>query len=88
MEESTGDTGIHFVFRDMLFYSQKPVATDLHFKNHQGPRFQLNIFKVAYILDSLRRSKLTAVFNCWMNCAFNLCIVGEGTMSHNRHVSL
>ncbi len=67
---SSRATGIHFVFLDMLLYSQKQAATDLHFMNHQGPRFQLNIFftvllkkKVTYILDGLRVSQLTANFH-------------------------
>ncbi len=55
------------------------VAADLHFMNHQGPQFQLNVSftvllkkKVTCILDDLIVSKLTANFHVWMNYPFIL----------------
>lgn len=50
---------------NMFFFFTPKVtaATDLHFRNNQGPRFQLKIFcsaEVSYILNGLRVRKLTA----------------------------
>ncbi len=58
-------------FYFILFFSLKGmIAIDLHFMNHQAPWFQLKNHlhcstkeKVAYILDGLRASKLTAHFH-------------------------
>ncbi len=58
------------------FYSHKWAATDLHFMNHYGPRFQLKIFfnvllKKKVILNGLRVSKLSGIFHFWVNYSFN-----------------
>ncbi len=51
---------------------------DLHYINHQGPRFQLKISllfysrKMWHILDGLRVSKLTANLNFWVNYHFKI----------------
>ncbi len=43
-----------------FFYSQKPVATDLHFINHQEPRFQLKI-----IFTVLLKKKSPSSWMAW-----------------------
>ncbi len=81
-------TGINFAFLHTVcfFYSQKCATADVHFVNHQGPRFQLKTFltvllkkKVIYILNGLRVSKLTANVHFWVNYPFNTAL---GTPFH------
>ncbi len=70
----------------LIFTLKVPVAIDLHFMNHQEPRFQQKIsFTVilkkkedAYILDDLRVSKLTTNFDFWVNYPFKyICYYHE-----------
>ncbi len=67
---SSGSVNLVFLVPAFFFYFQVPEAADSHFMNHQGSRFQLEIF-LTYICDGLRVSKWTAHFHFWANYPFN-----------------
>ncbi len=73
-----------FILRGLICFcdSQRDISCVLHFMNHKGIQFQLQIFftlllkkkKNPYILTGLRVSKLTANFHFGMNYPFNVAV--------------